>query len=263
MVIAVRFENGSARFSNRMVRTEGWQAEEKAGRFLRRGVFGTAKPGGILANAFDLLLASVVLGAVLLPRVVSMLERRLRRLVHLQAERLASRRIRRTSRKLDRLLERLGHSGPSSRTQPVEDEVMAKLFGVPGSEPEAAGEGHWHLTAQEGHKLSQVASSHERLLSTAKSLALCDSLTDLPNRRNFFEHLAIESQRARRSDSPFVIMFIDVDKLKIINDTYRDHIGDAALFAVAEHMRAVSRKEDFIARYGGDEFALIMDLSAM
>lgn len=54
MVIAVRFENGSARFSNRMVRTEGWQAEEKAGRFLRRGVFGTAKPGGILANAFDL-----------------------------------------------------------------------------------------------------------------------------------------------------------------------------------------------------------------
>ncbi|EDY38490.1 diguanylate cyclase/phosphodiesterase with PAS/PAC and GAF sensor [Cyanobium sp. PCC 7001] len=211
----------------------------------------------------DLLLVSVVLAAVLATRAIPLLERRQRRLIHLQAERLATRRIQRTSRKLDRLLERLGPSSSSSRTQPVEDEVMAKLFGAPNSELESAGEGPRHLTAQVEHKLSQVASSFERLLSTAKALALFDSLTDLPNRRYFFERLAIESQRARRSDTPFVIMFIDVDKFKMINDTYGHHVGDAALIAVADHMRAVSRREDFISRYGGDEFALIMDLSAM
>ena len=59
MITAVGFEDGRARLSNLFVRTAGWQAEEKAGRFLYRGVFGTQKPGGMLANAFDLRLKNV------------------------------------------------------------------------------------------------------------------------------------------------------------------------------------------------------------
>jgi all-trans-8'-apo-beta-carotenal 15,15'-oxygenase len=59
MITALHFEAGDARLTNRFVRTEGWQAEEKAGRSLYRGVFGTPKPGGPLANAFDLRLKNI------------------------------------------------------------------------------------------------------------------------------------------------------------------------------------------------------------
>jgi all-trans-8'-apo-beta-carotenal 15,15'-oxygenase len=59
MITALRFEGGSAVLRNRFVRTEGWQAEEQAGKFVYRGVFGTQKPGGVLANAFDLRLKNI------------------------------------------------------------------------------------------------------------------------------------------------------------------------------------------------------------
>ena len=59
MITALRFEGGQAVLRNRFVRTEGWQAEEQAERFVYRGVFGTQKPGGPLANAFDLRLKNI------------------------------------------------------------------------------------------------------------------------------------------------------------------------------------------------------------
>jgi all-trans-8'-apo-beta-carotenal 15,15'-oxygenase len=59
MITALRIAGGKAELRNRFVRTEGWQAEEQAGRFLYRGVFGTQKPGGALANAFDLRLKNI------------------------------------------------------------------------------------------------------------------------------------------------------------------------------------------------------------
>ena len=59
MITALRFEGGGLVLSNRFVRTEGWQAEEEAGRYLYRGVFGTQKPGGPMANAFDLRLKNI------------------------------------------------------------------------------------------------------------------------------------------------------------------------------------------------------------
>jgi len=59
MITALRFDGGGLRLTNRFVRTEGWQAEEKAGKPLYRGVFGTQKPGGLLANAFDLRLKNI------------------------------------------------------------------------------------------------------------------------------------------------------------------------------------------------------------
>ncbi|MCP9849602.1 carotenoid oxygenase family protein [Cyanobium sp. Morenito 9A2] len=59
MITALRFEGGKAHLRNRFVRTEGFEAEEKAGQLLYRGVFGTQKPGGLLANAFDLRLKNI------------------------------------------------------------------------------------------------------------------------------------------------------------------------------------------------------------
>ena len=59
MISALRFDGGTAQLSNRFVRTEGWLAEEKAGKFVYRGVFGTQKPGGVAANAFDVRLKNI------------------------------------------------------------------------------------------------------------------------------------------------------------------------------------------------------------
>ncbi len=59
MITALRLQGGTAQLSNRFVRTEGWLAEEKAGKVLFRGVFGSQKPGGVLANAFDLRLKNI------------------------------------------------------------------------------------------------------------------------------------------------------------------------------------------------------------
>ncbi len=59
MIVAINFENGSASMTNRFVRTKAWEEEEKAGKFLYRGVFGTQKGGGFLANAFDLRLKNI------------------------------------------------------------------------------------------------------------------------------------------------------------------------------------------------------------
>jgi all-trans-8'-apo-beta-carotenal 15,15'-oxygenase len=59
MITALRFEAGGAQLRNRFVRTEGWLAEEQAGKFVYRGVFGTQKPGGVAANAFDVRLKNI------------------------------------------------------------------------------------------------------------------------------------------------------------------------------------------------------------
>ncbi|MEB3185061.1 MAG: carotenoid oxygenase family protein [Cyanobacteriota bacterium] len=59
MITALRFEGGAGRLTNRFVRTEGWLAEEQAGKFVYRGVFGTQKPGGVVANAFDVRLKNI------------------------------------------------------------------------------------------------------------------------------------------------------------------------------------------------------------
>ena len=64
MIAAMRFEDGGVKLTNRFVRTEGWLAEEKAGKVLYRGVFGSQKPGGRLANLFDLRLKNIANTAV-------------------------------------------------------------------------------------------------------------------------------------------------------------------------------------------------------
>ncbi len=59
MIAAIKFKNGNVKITNKYVRTEGWIAEEKAKKFLYRGVFGTQKPGGAIANAFDIRLKNI------------------------------------------------------------------------------------------------------------------------------------------------------------------------------------------------------------
>jgi len=86
-----------------------------------------------------------------------------------------------------------------------------------------------------------------------------DPLTGLPNRTFFQERLAATLEHARaRPDRVYAVLFVDLDEFKSINDSLGHIAGDALLMAVADRMRATVAADDFIARIGGDEFALLL-----
>ncbi|MBA3022501.1 MAG: diguanylate cyclase [Gammaproteobacteria bacterium] len=86
-----------------------------------------------------------------------------------------------------------------------------------------------------------------------------DSLTDLPNRRMFLDRLQHALARAKRQDEQLLLLFIDLDDFKIINDTHGHAAGDAVLQAVAQRLRALLRESDTAARLGGDEFIILFE----
>lgn len=90
-------------------------------------------------------------------------------------------------------------------------------------------------------------------------LANYDSLTKLPNRRLFMDRLSQAMLRCQRDAACFALLFIDLDRFKVINDTLGHSIGDRVLEKVAERLRAAVREEDTVARLGGDEFIVILE----
>ena len=91
-----------------------------------------------------------------------------------------------------------------------------------------------------------------------RDLAIRDPLTGLYNRRYFREVYASEVQRARRTGQPFSVAMLDLDGFKRFNDTNGHTAGDGVLESFAEILRTSLRSVDILARYGGDEFVVLM-----
>ena len=89
-------------------------------------------------------------------------------------------------------------------------------------------------------------------------LAYTDPLTGLPNRPLFMDHLILALAQAARSTQKVAIFFLDLDRFKEINDSLGHSTGDALLKAVADRIRRCVREGDTIARFGGDEFTLLI-----
>ncbi|KXK29414.1 MAG: diguanylate cyclase/phosphodiesterase [Candidatus Brocadia sinica] len=89
-------------------------------------------------------------------------------------------------------------------------------------------------------------------------MAHYDALTNLPNRNLFLDYLELELAHAHRNERMVAVMFLDLDRFKIINDTMGHAFGDQLLRAVAERLRACVREGDTVSRLGGDEFTFII-----
>ncbi len=90
--------------------------------------------------------------------------------------------------------------------------------------------------------------------------AFHDTLTSLPNRALFMEHLIMAVKRAkRRDDYHFAVLYLDIDRFKLVNDSLGHSVGDSLLVAFANRIKQSLREIDTLARFGGDEFVILLE----
>jgi diguanylate cyclase (GGDEF)-like protein len=106
--------------------------------------------------------------------------------------------------------------------------------------------------------LAAESTEHRHAEEHVRHLAASDPLTGLANYRHLVEALDSEIKRYNRSRNPFSILLLDMDGLKKINDTHGHLVGSRALIRLAEVLRLHCREIDVAARYGGDEFVLVL-----
>ena len=99
--------------------------------------------------------------------------------------------------------------------------------------------------------------SRKKAQSDLEYLAMHDGLTGLYNRLYFETELKQFSATASRGNGPHALLYLDLDRFKVINDTLGHHHGDVVLRNISELLSSRLRETDFIARIGGDEFALL------
>src|SRR5262249_59980462 len=97
-----------------------------------------------------------------------------------------------------------------------------------------------------------------RLFDQVRTLAVSDPLTGLANYRRLLSVIEAELDRSRRTQRPFSVVLFDMDGLKAINDRYGHLTGSRAIVRLGKVLRNHSRAIDTAARYGGDEFAIVL-----
>ncbi len=123
-----------------------------------------------------------------------------------------------------------------------------------------------HQQLQESHQEQEISiQQQQELLAEVNRLyreqslaAVTDAITGLPNHRAVMSRVHEELARCERSQASCAILFIDLDHFKHVNDTWGHRAGDAILREVASRLRTTLRVEDFVGRYGGEEFAIVL-----
>jgi len=124
-------------------------------------------------------------------------------------------------------------------------------------------EARFEITTSKDHKSHSISGTIDNVTSRKKAqndleyLAMHDGLTGLYNRLYFESELKQFSATASRGNGPHALLYLDLDRFKIINDTLGHHHGDIVLRNISELISSRLRESDFIARIGGDEFALL------
>lgn len=113
------------------------------------------------------------------------------------------------------------------------------------------------LTDSENEK-EKLIGELESQKARAYQLASHDYLTGIPNRMLFHEMAQAELSRARRARTTYALLFLDLNKFKLVNDTLGHAVGDLLLKAVAQRLRQTIRAYDIVSRLGGDEFVILL-----
>jgi two-component system cell cycle response regulator len=105
---------------------------------------------------------------------------------------------------------------------------------------------------------AETAIENSFLYEEAVRLSLTDGMTGLWNRRNFDLRLDAELSRAVRFSEPFAVLFVELDQMKVVNDRHGHQAGDTVLIELARRLTEAVREVDVVARWGGDEFTLLL-----
>jgi diguanylate cyclase (GGDEF)-like protein len=116
---------------------------------------------------------------------------------------------------------------------------------------------------QELIRRNQLLEAEVERLRIYKEYAYTDVLTEVPNRRFYYERLTQEVARARRNGHEVSVALIDLDHFKALNDRAGHRAGDQVLKFFAQFLRANLRREDVVCRFGGDEFTLLLPDTAV
>jgi len=125
------------------------------------------------------------------------------------------------------------------------------MVDVPSADPES-------LVEEIGRLRGEVARLEQRIEDLDR-LAHHDSLVPLLNRRGFVRQLEKLIDRTNRYGDGGAMLFVDVDGLKLVNDSFGHHAGDAALIHLGKLLVGGIRQSDCVARFGGDEFAILLE----
>ncbi len=107
--------------------------------------------------------------------------------------------------------------------------------------------------------ISQDVTEERAFEAKLAHMAMNDSLTGLPNRAAFAEHIELHATAATAA-APIALLYLDVDHFKHINDSKGHAAGDTLLCQVAKRLSVLAQEGDLVARLGGDEFALVLKL---